>query len=163
MMDAQPLITNDLAGLAKLVIAIVLGTGPIYGIVIGFLRAGPNAAIKDLRDDLNGFGERVTKVEMNDAAKANTLGSLEIAMERSIQHRETLEKRQTKIEAVMENFERRETEHHREVMEGVHKVEVQLATLAAKADVGKELRDGLKEIADLMRERRRRGDHGEVE
>lgn len=160
MMIDQPLITNDPAGLLKLVLAIVLGTGPIYGLVIAFLRKGPNDAITQLRSDLNGYGERLNSIKLDCAADQQEIGQLVVRMARSEQDREALHENVARIETRVAMNDKRIEENQRAILDAAHKIELQVASLAAKADVGKELRDGLDRIADIMegRERRRRGE-----
>jgi hypothetical protein len=150
-MIETPLITNDAFGLAKLVVAIVVGTSPIYGLVIAFLRKGPNDAIARLTTDLNGYGERLNKVDREHAADQQEVGQLVVRMAQSEQDRHGIRNDVTRVE------------NQQAIRAAAHKIELQVASLAAKADVGKELRDGLDRIADIMENRDRRRDRGEVE
>jgi soluble cytochrome b562 len=159
-MIEQPLITNDPMGLAKLVIAIVLGTGPIYGLVIAFLRKGPNDAIARLADDLNGYGERLNRVEVERAADQQEVGQLVVRMATSEQDRQGLHGDVVRVETRVATNEQRIEQNQRAILDAAHKIELQVASLAAKSDVGKELRDGLDRIADLMEKRDARRDRG---
>jgi hypothetical protein len=67
-----PFFTNDIIGLAKVVIVIL---APIFGLVIWFLRYGPNDAIRTMRGDLNGYGERLNRVEVERAPINKRLGN----------------------------------------------------------------------------------------
>lgn len=150
---APPLLTNDVFGLLKLLVAIVLGMSPVYGLTIWFLRRGPEVAIADMQRDLNGFGDRVQRVELAQAAEAQSMGQLEIAMARSQQDRETLHVGGARMEARMESVERRIDSHQRELLEAVHKVELQVATLVTTANVAGVLADKLEKIAQIMVQR----------
>lgn len=163
--DAQPLITNDWSGFAKLVTALAMGELPVFGIIIAFLRKGPNDAIAEQRRQLNGYGERLNTVEKTHAADQQEVGQLEIRMARSEQDREVLHEAHARIEARVSANDRRIEENQRAILDAAHKIELQVASLAAKADIGKELRDGLDRIADLMekRDQRHRANRGEVE
>lgn len=156
----SPLITNDALGLAKLVLAIVLGTGPIYGLVIAFLRKGPSDALAEQRRDLNGYGERLNRVEVERAADQQEVGQLVVRMAKSEQDREGLHEDVTRVETRVGTNEQRIEKNQQAILDAAHKIELQVASLAAKADVGKELRDGLERIADLMEKRDARRDRG---
>jgi predicted nucleic acid-binding Zn-ribbon protein len=158
-MIETPLITNDPMGLAKLVIAIVVGTSPIYGLVIAFLRKGPNDAIARLITDLNGYGERLNKVDREHAADQQEVGQLVVRMAQSEQDRHGIRNDVTRVETRVVANEQRIEKNQQAILDAAHKIELQVASLAAKADVGKELRDGLERIADLMEKRdARRGE-----
>lgn len=58
----EPFITNDAAGYARMAFAYVLGMGPLFGLVVWFLRRGPDQAIATLQNDLNGLGTKVNTV-----------------------------------------------------------------------------------------------------
>jgi chromosome segregation ATPase len=167
-----PLITNDLPGLAKLVIALAIGTSPIYGLVIAFLRKGPYDAIGNLRDsqkestrelrgELNGYGERLNRVEVERAADQQEVGQLVVRMARSEQDREGIRTDVIRVETRVAANEQRIEKNQQAILDAAHKIELQVAALAAKADVGKELRDGLERIADLMEKRDSRRDRSD--
>jgi hypothetical protein len=61
---ATPLFTNDLVGFIKAIV-ILEGTImlPLAGLVIYFLKRGPDGAIAELRHEMNGLGARVNVVE----------------------------------------------------------------------------------------------------
>jgi predicted nucleic acid-binding Zn-ribbon protein len=159
-MIEQPLITNDPMGLAKLIVAIVLGTGPIYGLVIAFLRKGPNDAIAETKRELNGYGKRLTRVEVDAASDRQETGQLVIRMTKSEQDREGIRDNAIRVETRVSENERRIEKNQQAILDATHKIELQVASLVAKADVGKELRDGLERIADLMEKRDARRDRG---
>jgi predicted nucleic acid-binding Zn-ribbon protein len=159
----QPLITNDPLGLAKLVVAIVLGTGPIYGLVIAFLRKGPNDAIAEQKRELNGYGQRLNRVEVDAAADRQETGQLVIRMTKSEQDREGIRGDVVRVETRVVANEQRIEKNQQAILDTAHKIELQVASLVAMGNIGKELRDGFREIAEIMRERQRRGDRGEVE
>lgn len=159
-MIEQPLITNDAWGFLKLIAALAIGEAPVFGLVIAFLRKGPNDAVTAMRTDLNGYGERLNRVEVERAADQQEVGQLVVRMAQSEADRHGIRNDVTRVETRVGTNEQRIEQNQRALLDAAHKIELQVAALAAKADVGKELRDGLERIADLMEKRDARRDRG---
>lgn len=55
----DPFFTNDPAGFVRLIFAFVLGMSPVFGLVVWFLRRGPDQEIGQLKTDLTALGKKV--------------------------------------------------------------------------------------------------------
>lgn len=145
---ATPLFTNDLVGFIKFVIIMVV---PIFGFTLYWLRRGPDDKIKDLGRDLTQLGAKVDEHD-KESSKNSTrcderIGALEGRMIRSETDREQLRDRVSKNEANIQGIHALITSNNSDItnlivtsserqMAAVHKLEVQIATLQERTNIG---------------------------
>lgn len=72
-----PLFTNDMTGFAKILsLLVVVVLLPIASLVVYFLKRGPDAAIKEVKSDLNQVGTKVNAMESRLAATDERVSGL---------------------------------------------------------------------------------------
>lgn len=142
-----PIFSNDLVGYVKLAITVVVtGSGAVY-FVAWWVRRGPDAAIKELQRDLNGVGARVASIERNDDLQAAFQHEVSRKETRLDGEREQFRERVKAIEVLMEKTTKDINEHHaeqrmlieetgRRQTEALHKLELQIARLNERSDLG---------------------------
>ncbi|HTJ62144.1 MAG TPA: hypothetical protein VL333_13215 [Candidatus Saccharimonadales bacterium] len=116
----QPLFTNDPVGFIKIV-SLLVGTVllPLAGLVVYFLKRGDASALNAFEKDLNGLGSRVKAVEIEQGKLAEQMVSISRAM--SADH-----------EAVLGAIQRASEQQ----MRATHEVEVQVARLDERNNIG---------------------------
>jgi hypothetical protein len=62
-LSGQPLFTNDPLGFAKAIVTFFLATSPIYGLVVWFLRKGPDDRINRVEGDVTNLGRKVDAMD----------------------------------------------------------------------------------------------------
>jgi hypothetical protein len=129
-----PLFTNDLVGFIK-AIAILEGTImlPLAGLVIYFLKRGPDSAISDLRHEMNGLGTRVNVVEQAIARQSEQTA----ATQRMIG-----EASRDMMQAIVASGDAQ--------LRAVHAVELQVERLKGQSDFGECLTQFSKSIERLI-------------
>ena len=118
MIAVDPFFTNDAAGYARIVFTYIMATTPIFGIVVFFLRRGPDQAIAQMKTDLNALGAKVTE-QGSDASGTR----IEIAT----LHRENAEN-QRELVAML-------TESGRAIQAEISEANVKLARLEERSDI----------------------------
>lgn len=73
----SPLFTNDLAGFLKIVMVLLISVLlPLMGLVVYFLKRGPDMALVQFRSDLNGLGTKVNDMQMEQARLKEQLAAV---------------------------------------------------------------------------------------
>lgn len=123
MPPVAPLFTNDLVGLIK-VLAIIAFTVllPVAALVVYFLKRGPDDAIRGLRADLNGLGGKITLLEASDVRISDEVNHM----------RETIGEAQRELMAAIRSS-------HDAQITAVHAVELQVARVQERTDIGESL------------------------
>lgn len=124
----QPLFTNDLVGLIK-ILAIICFTVllPVAALVVYFLKRGADGAIRELKDgdiatmrtDMNGLGQRLKQMEVEQGRTGEQIAALTRAI---------TSERETVLSAISRASETQ--------MRAVHDVEVQVARLEERGSIG---------------------------
>lgn len=167
--SSQPFFSNDLQGFLKFVGSSLIVLGPVYGLVIWWLRRGPDKDIADLRRDLEGLGKRTTDMEHEHERFGTTTSSHGERLAQSEQERKEFRERITRQEAAVEEMKRTMTEYQNELtnlivttsrqqMEATHKVEIEVAKLSERANLADSLSGLGKNIERAVRIAVRRED-----
>lgn len=132
-MQASPLFTNDLVGFTKIIgLLLTLVLLPLAALVVYFLKRGPDGAINDFKVSLNGLGERVNAVERENAKLGTAVSALQTSISES--QRDIMEAIRASSEAQIK---------------AVHSVELQVARLQERNDLGDALVTFSKSIEKL--------------
>lgn len=141
----------------------------VAGVVMTVLKRSNNAKADTLKSQLNGLGKRVNDHDQRITRNETVAGDFRAFRDSSESDRKRLWEARGEDKARMESMEQVSRDSSHDIMEAirasgiqqmeaVHKVELQVATLAAKQDVAMVLTDTLGKIAAIM-ERRERGEN----
>jgi hypothetical protein len=120
ILQAKPesFFTNDAAGYARMLFAYFVATGPIFGLVVWFLRRGPDERISQVETDVGALGKKVDD------------------MGREIERdRERWEANQREITDNQRDVMAMLTASARAIQEDIHKVDVRMARVEERTDI----------------------------
>lgn len=137
----DPLFSNDIAGFSKIVgLLLTLVLLPLAALVVYFLKRGPDIAIGEFKVSLNGLGERVNSVERENARLSVAVASLQ---------GQIAESQRDIMEAIRSSSEAQ--------IKAVHSVDVQVARLQERNDLGDALAKFSLSIEKLATSHHQRG------
>lgn len=115
---AEPFFTNDAAGYGRVLFAFLLGMSPIFGLVVWFLRRGPDERITRVENDLTNLGEKVDRMGQEQARDREAVASL---------HRDIAENQREMIETLGASA--------RAIQESIHQVDLRVARMEERSDI----------------------------
>lgn len=132
--NVVPLFANDLIGLIK-ILAIIAFTVllPLAGLVVYFLKRGPDAAIATLQTAVDGLGNRVNDVEKDNERLDEKIAGIG----------EQLRASQTELMTAIRSSGEMQ-------LKAVHAVEMSVARLEERSDLGEALKGFGRSIALAM-------------
>lgn len=135
--STEPFFTNDPLGFIKVIGMFALAMSPVYGLVIWWLKRGPEQDMKahkaDVARDLNELGSKVDAMAKEHERDREIVRSIQREMSES--HREVLDAIRSSSEAISRE---------------VHAVDIRVARMEATADVGRALRECFSDLGDKI-------------
>lgn len=135
----QPFFTNDGIGLVKIFALVFSIVGPLLALVYKLTFNETREKMGDMRRDLDGYGERVNKVELQQRGCDTKVGAMEQAQTRLDAAMQTTKVQMAEIRTSLNDMRQQQTELQRDIMsaivEGNRATEKQLTDL--KVDVAR--------------------------
>lgn len=168
----NPIFTDDLAGYVKLAIAVGSAGSVAGGIVAYWIKSSTERTITSLRSaterDLNGIGTRVSALESDGKESKATISSNNEFSIRTDTELKQFRERIARAEGAMEQLHDDVNRHHEDLrtliektgraqLDAVHKVELELATLKERNNIGEHLASLGNSIVRAVREARAAG------
>ncbi|HJX74943.1 MAG TPA: hypothetical protein VJ247_01230 [Gaiella sp.] len=120
----QPLFSNDFLGLLKILAILLMSVLlPLGGLVVYFLKRGPDVALATMQRSLDGLGERVNDVEKDNERTKEQLSGI----------RETMHENQQEVLTAIRQSAEIQTR-------SIHAVDLQVAKLEERSNLGEALR-----------------------
>lgn len=143
---------TDFLSVWPILIAVLIGQIPIFGLVIWFMRRGPDDAIRTIRIDVDGIGVKADEMRREHDADREKLGALLVANGQSEQDRQQIRDRLSKVEATVVSLERQIVGQQRDIMDAiqssslaqlsaVHEAKIEIARLGERANIAEALTD----------------------
>lgn len=122
--------TDALVALWPLLVAVIVGNAPIFGLVVYFMRKGPDEKITSIRDridtkvadmerDVRGIGGKLDQQGRERAVDLTAITNLEREMARSVDDRTGIRERLSKTEANVQSLSEQIVSGQRDVMEAI--------------------------------------------
>lgn len=102
MLQEQPFFTNDSAGLFRVLVAFVFGMSPVFGLVVWFLRKGPDERITKVEVDVTSLGRKVDAMGHEMAQDRERM--IQLQREIGTHHREQLDMLRTTAAAIQQQI-----------------------------------------------------------
>lgn len=116
--SVDPFFTNDAAGYARMLFAYCIATGPLFGLVVWFLRRGPDARISRVEVDVTQLGKKVDDMSRE----------IERDRERWEANQQEIQENQREVMGML-------TSSARAIQEDIHKVDVRMARVEERSDI----------------------------
>lgn len=158
---------SDFLGVWPVLLAVLTGSIPIFGLVVWYMRRGPQAEIDTLKRDVDGIGKKVDERDRAAEVDRRDINELRVEMGRSVQDRQRLRESQVKTEATVDSLEKQIVGQQRDIMEAirasslaqleaVHEAKIEIARLGERANMVEaftEVGDRLERTIKLVLER----------
>lgn len=157
MIQDSAIFSNDFQGYIKLLAAVVASNATLGGLIGFWLKKRDDARWKNFQDALNGLGARLNTVDSERKVDFAWISRAENELIRDRGEAKSIRDRTAKLEASMEGLSKDIHNQHREMrdlleqvgrnqMAAVHKVELEVAKLSERGNIG----DALKELGTSL-------------